>query len=41
MLERAGLVTIALAGGHRREPFTATSDKLFIRARKPAGKELS
>jgi SAM-dependent methyltransferase len=30
MLERVGLVPVAIEGGHRREPFTAASPKMFV-----------
>lgn len=34
MLEAAGLAIVSLEGGHRREPFTAQSPRLFVQARK-------
>jgi SAM-dependent methyltransferase len=36
MLEACGLEVESVEGGHRREPFTATSPKLFTVARRPA-----
>jgi SAM-dependent methyltransferase len=32
MLETAGLAIVSLEGGHRREPFTAQSPRLFVQA---------
>jgi SAM-dependent methyltransferase len=37
MLERAGLELESLEGGHRKEPFTAQSRKMFVIARKAGG----
>ena len=34
MLEAAGLSITALEGGHRREPFTAQSPRMFVQARR-------
>ena len=37
MLEQAGLRIEKIEGGHRGEPYTATSDRMFIHARRESG----
>lgn len=36
MLEAVGLEIVSLEGGHRHEPFTAQSPRLFVQAKKPS-----
>src|SRR5262249_29210954 len=34
MLRQAGLTVVSVEGGHQKEPYTATSPRMFVRARK-------